>query len=61
MEFYVYGGTRPIQVEFFYEKNQLQVRSFEYLGETNYTKKDNIAWSYRNNYTEQTFDKTVFK
>lgn len=61
MEFYVYGGTRPIQVEFFYENNQLQVRSFEYLGETNYTKKDNIAWSYRNNYTEQTFDKTVFK
>jgi hypothetical protein len=61
MEFYVYGGYRPIQLEFLFENNDMQIRSFEYKGETSYTKKDNIAWSYRNNYTERTFDKTVFK
>jgi hypothetical protein len=61
MEFYVYGGYRPIQLEFFYENNQLKIRSIEYKGETIYTKKDSIAWTYRNTYTEQTFDKTIFK
>lgn len=61
MEFYVYGGYRPIQLEFLFENNEMQIRSFEYKGETSYTKKDNIAWSYRNNYTERTFDKTIFK
>ena len=61
MEFYVYGGVREIILNFKIDNGSWDVTSFEYNGETNYTKNDKIAWNYRNGYKEKTFDKTVLK
>jgi hypothetical protein len=61
MEFYVYGGVREIILKFKIDNGSWDINSFEYNGETNYTKNDKIAWNYRNGYKEKTFDKTVLK
>ena len=61
MEFYVYGGVREIILKFKMENGNWDINSFEYKGETQYTKNDKIAWNYRNGYKEKTFDKTILK
>ena len=47
--------------QFKIDNGNWDINSFEYNGETNYTKNDKIAWNYRNGYKEKTFDKTVLK
>lgn len=61
MEFFVYGATREIVLKFKIDNDNWNINSFEYKGDTEYTKRDNIAWNYRSGYKEQTFDKTVLK
>ena len=61
MEFYVYGGFREIILKFKIDNGNWDINSFEYNGETNYTKNDKIAWNYRTGYKEKTFDKTVLR
>jgi hypothetical protein len=54
-------GQRELQVDFVRENGQWFVDRTNYLTEAAYIKNESIAWAYRNNYKDQTFEKRVFK
>lgn len=54
-------GQRELKVDFVRENGQWFVDTTNYLTEAVYIKNESIAWAYRNNYKDQTFEKRVFK
>lgn len=59
--FKVITAQRDLQTSFVLENGTWYVDQSTYLNEPSYTKTEGIAWSYRNSYTEKTFEKTRFK
>jgi len=54
-------GRRELMVDFVKENAQWYVDKSTYLTEAEYIKDESIAWTYRNSYKEQTFEKRVFR
>lgn len=54
-------GRRELKVDFVKENGQWYVDQSSYLTEAEYIKDESIAWAYRNNYKDQTFEKRVFR